>query len=61
MPARKAFKEIETQSGKQFDPDCAAAFLKLEDELVRVMESHALRMSGTAPIPQPVGLVAVGR
>jgi HD-GYP domain-containing protein (c-di-GMP phosphodiesterase class II) len=61
MPARKAFKEIETQAGKQFDPECAAAFLALEDELVRVIESHTLRMNGTAPIPRPVGVVAVAR
>jgi putative nucleotidyltransferase with HDIG domain len=61
MPARKAFKEVEIQSGLQFDPECAAAFLKLQDEVIRVMESHTMRMNGTAPIPEPVNMVAVAR
>jgi HD-GYP domain-containing protein (c-di-GMP phosphodiesterase class II)/pSer/pThr/pTyr-binding forkhead associated (FHA) protein len=58
MPPRKAFKEVETQSGLQFDPECAAAFLRLQDEVVRVMESNTMRMTGTAPIPQPAHVVA---
>jgi putative nucleotidyltransferase with HDIG domain len=61
MPARKAFREIETQAGKQFDPECAAAFLALENELVPVMESHTLQINGTAPIPSPVSVAAGAR
>ena len=61
MPPRKAFKEVEAQSGLQFDPECAAAFLSMQEEIVRVMESHTMRMTGTAPIPRPVQVVAAMR
>jgi putative nucleotidyltransferase with HDIG domain len=61
MPARKAFKEVEMQSGLQFDPECAAAFLRLEDDIIRVMESHTMRMTGTAPFPQPTNGVLQAR
>jgi putative nucleotidyltransferase with HDIG domain len=31
MPSAVAFAEVEKQSGKQFDPDCAAAFLAIKE------------------------------
>lgn len=50
MPARLAFAEVEKQSGRQFDPECAAAFLELQDEILRVMESHTVRVTGTTDV-----------
>jgi putative nucleotidyltransferase with HDIG domain len=61
MPPRKAFKEVENQAGLQFDPECAAAFLKMQDDVVRVMESHTMRMTGTAPVLRPAQVVAAAR
>lgn len=36
-PASAAFAEVEKQSGRQFDPRCAAAFLEIRDEVIRTM------------------------
>jgi response regulator RpfG family c-di-GMP phosphodiesterase len=61
MPPRKAFKELEMQSGVQFDPECVEAFLRLQDEVIRVMESHTMRMNGTAPMVQPSQVAVAAR
>ena len=45
MPAEVAFQEVEKQSGKQFDPECAAAFLA-----IRGIVSQAMQTS----VPKPV-------
>jgi HD-GYP domain-containing protein (c-di-GMP phosphodiesterase class II) len=42
MPAAAAFAEVERQSGRQFDPECAAAFLALREAIRQEME-----LSGT--------------
>ena len=36
-PPSWAFAEIEKQAGKQFDPECAAAFLAIREQIVRAM------------------------
>jgi HD-GYP domain-containing protein (c-di-GMP phosphodiesterase class II) len=46
MPAEVAFAEVEKQSGKQFDPECATAFLAIQDRIVQGMgEAVAERAS----------------
>jgi HD-GYP domain-containing protein (c-di-GMP phosphodiesterase class II) len=37
MPAAEAFEEVERQAGRQFDPECAAAFLEIREEIQRTM------------------------
>src|SRR5947209_15441479 len=37
MPAAAAFAEVEKQSGRQFDPKCAAAFLEMRQQVVQTM------------------------
>jgi HD-GYP domain-containing protein (c-di-GMP phosphodiesterase class II) len=39
LPAEVAFAEIEKQSGLQFDPECARAFLSLREEVLQEMAS----------------------
>jgi HD-GYP domain-containing protein (c-di-GMP phosphodiesterase class II) len=47
MAADIAFAEVEKQSGKQFDPECAAAFLAIQEDIAPVMElSAAARVVG---------------
>jgi HD-GYP domain-containing protein (c-di-GMP phosphodiesterase class II) len=41
MAAQVAFAEIDKQSGKQFDPECAAAFLAIREDIAPVMELTA--------------------
>ncbi len=36
-PPEEAFAEVEAQAGRQFDPDCAAAFLDIRDDILRHM------------------------
>ena len=36
-PPAWAFGEVEKQAGRQFDPQCAAAFLELREQIVRAM------------------------
>ncbi len=35
--ADEAFAEVDAQSGRQFDPECARAFLEIRDEITRTM------------------------
>lgn len=44
--ADAAFAEVEAQSGRQFDPRCAAAFLEIKDQIVRAM-SELMHSSST--------------
>jgi HD-GYP domain-containing protein (c-di-GMP phosphodiesterase class II) len=64
-PAAAAFAEVEKQSGRQFDPRCAAAFLEMRDQVVRTMVEL---MPGTdlgtdlgpiAPVVVPPGAATV--
>jgi len=38
MSPQIAFAEVESQSGKQFDPECASAFLSIQDQIAQGME-----------------------
>jgi HD-GYP domain-containing protein (c-di-GMP phosphodiesterase class II) len=38
MPAQAAFAEVEKQKGKQFDPECAAAFLTIREKILQAMQ-----------------------
>jgi putative nucleotidyltransferase with HDIG domain len=38
MPAQAAFAEVEKQKGKQFDPECAAAFLLIREKVLQAMQ-----------------------
>lgn len=39
-PAADAFAEVEKQSGRQFDPQCAAAFLAIRDQIEEAMRAE---------------------
>jgi HD-GYP domain-containing protein (c-di-GMP phosphodiesterase class II) len=41
MEADVAFAEVEKQSGKQFDPECAAGFLAIREDIAPVMQMRA--------------------
>jgi putative nucleotidyltransferase with HDIG domain len=47
MPAEVAFKEIEKQAGKQFDPVFAAGFLAIKDNILQELSSQATQQSST--------------
>jgi putative nucleotidyltransferase with HDIG domain len=36
-PPEEAFAEVERQAGRQFDPDCAQAFLEIQDGIIQTM------------------------
>ena len=36
-PPEEAFEEVEKQAGRQFDPECAAAFLEIREDIERIM------------------------
>ncbi len=47
-----AFAELAAQAGKQFDPDCVAKFLDIQDEVVRVLNAERTGASdSTRPPP----------
>jgi HD-GYP domain-containing protein (c-di-GMP phosphodiesterase class II) len=37
-PPKWAFEEVERQSGRQFDPRCARAFIAIREQIVRTMQ-----------------------
>ncbi len=39
MPTEEAFKDVQNQSGRQFDPECAAAFLANRENIEKEMEA----------------------
>lgn len=39
MPVQAAFAEVDKQSGRQFDPECAAGFLAIRDRILQEMRS----------------------
>jgi HD-GYP domain-containing protein (c-di-GMP phosphodiesterase class II) len=47
LAAEVAFAEVEKQSGKQFDPECAVAFLAIREDLEPVLEQP--RPKATSP------------
>jgi HD-GYP domain-containing protein (c-di-GMP phosphodiesterase class II) len=42
MSASVAFAEVQKQSGQQFDPDCAEAFLNIRDKVLEEMQSRKI-------------------
>src|SRR5208282_2123652 len=40
MPSDVAFAEVEKQKGRQFDPECANAFLAIRTRIVQEMQSE---------------------
>jgi putative nucleotidyltransferase with HDIG domain len=44
MPAEVAFAEVEKQKGRQFAPDCAAAFLRIRQRVLTEMQSDTHRI-----------------
>jgi HD-GYP domain-containing protein (c-di-GMP phosphodiesterase class II) len=69
-PPEEAFAEVEAQAGRQFDPECAAAFLEIQGEILRIMHelmpaharvndsfAAAQTISGL-PTPQPIGSIS---
>jgi putative nucleotidyltransferase with HDIG domain len=60
MPPEVAFAEVEKQGGKQFDPECAAAFLVLRDHLSleEVVDGETTRPTRPAASLQPLASCA---
>jgi putative nucleotidyltransferase with HDIG domain len=63
-PPAWAFGEVERQSGRQFDPRCAAAFLAIRDQIVQTMldlmpgtdleePPHAVQLATEEYVPDP--------
>jgi putative nucleotidyltransferase with HDIG domain len=63
-PPAWAFAEVERQSGRQFDPRCAAAFLAMRDQVIQTMldlmpgseveePSHAVHVPAEEYVPDP--------
>ena len=50
-PPEEAFAEVEKQSGRQFDPDCAKAFLEIRDQIFKTFVE--LNNSGIPVIVDP--------
>jgi HD-GYP domain-containing protein (c-di-GMP phosphodiesterase class II) len=51
LPAEVAFAEVEKQSGKQFDPRCAAAFLAIRDRIGKEIKTQVLSAALAARFP----------
>jgi len=45
MPAEVAFAEVEKQRGKQFDPQCASAFLAIRQRVIQEMQSDTKKIN----------------
>jgi len=54
MAAEVAFAEVEKQSGKQFDPECAAAFLAIRDDLKPVINLAQVKIAGPTDNLKPI-------
>jgi putative nucleotidyltransferase with HDIG domain len=50
MPSEVAFAEVAKQSGLQFDPECAAAFLAIRERVVAAMDQDTLRLARPEPV-----------
>jgi putative nucleotidyltransferase with HDIG domain len=44
MPAESAFAEVEKMCGKQFDPECARAFLEIRQKIMQEMQSETRKL-----------------
>ena len=47
MPANLAFQEVERQSGLQFDPVCADAFLRIRDRIEQDLQPKTTKLAAT--------------
>jgi hypothetical protein len=59
-PPAAAFDEVARQAGRQFDPRCAAAFLEIQDQVLRTM-CELMPEAGTSSlqalgVPTMIGL-----
>ncbi len=52
----EAFAEVEAQSGRQFDPDCARAFLEIREKITQTMYELMPNMSQRRPTPSLEGV-----
>jgi HD-GYP domain-containing protein (c-di-GMP phosphodiesterase class II) len=50
MPPEAAFEEVEKQAGKQFDPECAAAFLAIKERIVEEMKNQSAQAPAVTKI-----------
>jgi putative nucleotidyltransferase with HDIG domain len=55
MPAEVAFGEIEKQAGRQFDPNFAAGFLRIQQSILHEMKAQAETQNATRRT-RPVGV-----
>jgi putative nucleotidyltransferase with HDIG domain len=53
MAAQVAFAEVVKQSGKQFDPECASAFLAIADQVMAVMQGGPTVLTPVSEIDLP--------
>jgi putative nucleotidyltransferase with HDIG domain len=44
LPAEVAFAEVEKQKGRQFDPECATAFLRIKQRVIVEMQSDTKKI-----------------
>jgi putative nucleotidyltransferase with HDIG domain len=44
MAAEEGFEEVQRQSGKQFDPECAAGFVAIRQRIVQEMQAQTKRL-----------------
>jgi putative nucleotidyltransferase with HDIG domain len=54
-PPEAAFAEVDRMRGHQFDPECAAAFLAIEEPVTQAMQAHA-----TTVVARTTSVVAAG-
>jgi len=54
MPVDQAFTEIERQSGRQFDPVCAQAFLAIRDSIVQQMNPSTAKIVAAPEFPATI-------
>ncbi|MGE3807386.1 MAG: HD-GYP domain-containing protein, partial [Gemmataceae bacterium] len=50
MASEAAFEEVEKQAGKQFDPECAAAFLAIRERIVEEMNNQSAQAPAVTKI-----------
>jgi HD-GYP domain-containing protein (c-di-GMP phosphodiesterase class II)/pSer/pThr/pTyr-binding forkhead associated (FHA) protein len=55
MPAEVAFAEVEKQTGKQFDPECAEAFLAIQEQVSPEQDPGIVNFATLAQSLSPVG------